>query len=42
MEKGKIGLGFMSMKNRLDAINGSLEIDTTQGVGTTIMVEIEK
>ena len=42
MEKGKRGLGFRSMKNRLDAVNGSLEIDTAKGAGTTIMVEIEK
>lgn len=42
MKKGRRGLGFKSMKNRLDAVNGSLEIDTAKGAGTTIMVEIEK
>ncbi|MFD1292353.1 tetratricopeptide repeat protein [Lutibacter holmesii] len=36
------GLGFKSMKNRLDAINGHLEIDSVLGRGTTILVEIDK
>lgn len=40
-EKGR-GLGFKSMQNRLDAINGFLEIDSMPGRGTTILVEINK
>ncbi|MDN3641555.1 tetratricopeptide repeat protein [Lutimonas halocynthiae] len=40
-EKNK-GLGFQSMRNRLDAINGFLEIDSRIGRGTTILVEINK
>ncbi|GGZ74796.1 tetratricopeptide repeat protein [Algibacter mikhailovii] len=36
------GLGFQSMRNRVDAINGFLEIDSRIGSGTTILVEINK
>jgi PAS domain S-box-containing protein len=36
------GLGLKSMQNRLDAINGFLEIDSAPGRGTTILVEINK
>lgn len=36
------GLGFKSMKNRLDAINGFLEVDSRIGKGTSILVEINK
>ena len=42
LNKEKNGLGFMSMQNRLDAINGFLEIDSQIGRGTTILVEINK
>ena len=42
IKKEGSGLGFKSMKNRLDAINGFLEIDSTIGRGTTILVEINK
>jgi signal transduction histidine kinase len=40
-EKGS-GLGFKSMQNRLDAINGFLEINSVPGQGTEILVEINK
>lgn len=36
------GLGIKSMKNRLDVINGFLEIDSKIGRGTSILVEINK
>lgn len=36
------GLGFQSMKNRLDAIDGFLEIDSKIGNGTTIIIQINK
>ncbi|OIQ27695.1 MAG: hypothetical protein BM564_11475 [Bacteroidetes bacterium MedPE-SWsnd-G2] len=42
MKSKNRGLGFKSMKNRLDAINGHLEIDSVEGEGTTLLVEIEK
>lgn len=45
MEKVKqnaAGLGFKSMQNRLDAINGFLEVDSVIGKGTSILVEISK
>lgn len=34
------GFGLTSMQNRIDAINGHLEIDSSPGKGTVIMVEI--
>lgn len=40
--ESKKGLGFQNIKNRLDAINGSLEVDSQEGQGTTIIVEISK
>jgi PAS domain S-box-containing protein len=36
------GMGFKSMKNRLDAINGILDISSFPGKGTTVLVEINK
>ncbi|MGI9530079.1 tetratricopeptide repeat protein [Lutimonas sp.] len=36
------GIGFKSMQNRLDAINGFLDIDSQPGRGTNIVVQIEK
>lgn len=42
LKKEGEGLGFVSMKNRLDAINGSLEIDSEIGEGTTVLVHIDK
>jgi PAS domain S-box-containing protein len=42
INKDTSGLGFKSMQNRLDAINGFLEIDSVTGRGTTIIVEINK
>lgn len=36
------GLGFQSMHNRLEAVNGFLEIDSYIGKGTSIIVEIDK
>ena len=36
------GLGFRSMRNRVEAINGILEIDSRPGKGTSILVEINK
>lgn len=36
------GLGFRSMRNRVEAINGILEIDSRIGKGTSILVEINK
>ncbi|KXX68300.1 tetratricopeptide repeat protein [Flammeovirga sp. SJP92] len=40
--KDKEGHGFRNIRNRLDAINGSLEVDSREGDGTTIIVEISK
>lgn len=42
LKKESTGLGFKSMRNRLDAINGYLEIDSVIGKGTSILVEISK
>jgi signal transduction histidine kinase len=42
INKEDSGLGFKSMKNRLEAIDGHLEIDSKIGRGTTILVEINK
>ncbi|ANQ50289.2 PAS domain S-box protein [Flammeovirga sp. MY04] len=36
------GLGFKGMKNRLDAIGGFLEIESREGRGTTLLIEINK
>ena len=36
------GIGFKSMQNRLDAINGFLEINASPGRGCTILVEVNK
>lgn len=41
LEEGK-GLGFKSMQNRLDAINGFIEINSQPGKGTSLLVEINK
>ncbi len=42
LDNEKAGMGFKSMKNRLDAINGILDISSFPGKGTTILVEINK
>ncbi|MFD1292361.1 two-component regulator propeller domain-containing protein [Lutibacter holmesii] len=36
------GFGFQSMRNRLEAIDGFLEIESRIGQGTTIIIEINK
>ncbi|OHX67065.1 hypothetical protein NH26_12285 [Flammeovirga pacifica] len=40
--KKNSGLGFKGMKNRLDAIGGFLEIESREGRGTTLLIEINK
>ncbi|MBB3699761.1 tetratricopeptide repeat protein [Flammeovirga yaeyamensis] len=40
--KEESGLGFKGMKNRLDAIGGFLEIESKEGRGTTLVIEINK
>ncbi|WP_044210327.1 tetratricopeptide repeat protein [Flammeovirga sp. OC4] len=40
--KEETGLGFKGMKNRLDAIDGFLEIESREGRGTTLLIEINK
>ncbi|MBD0399791.1 tetratricopeptide repeat protein [Flammeovirga sp. EKP202] len=40
--KEETGLGFKGMKNRLDAINGFLEVESREGRGTTLLIEINK
>ncbi|MBB6461477.1 sensor histidine kinase [Flammeovirga kamogawensis] len=40
--KANTGLGFKGMKNRLDAIDGFLEIESREGRGTTLLIEINK
>ncbi|NLR93039.1 tetratricopeptide repeat protein [Flammeovirga agarivorans] len=40
--KEESGMGFKGMKNRLDAIDGFLEVESKEGRGTTILVEINK
>lgn len=42
LDQNNQGLGFKSMKNRLDAINGVLDVSSFPGKGTTILVEINK
>ncbi|NLR93040.1 sensor histidine kinase [Flammeovirga agarivorans] len=37
-----MGLGFKGMKNRLDAIDGFLEVESREGRGTTLLIEINK
>jgi signal transduction histidine kinase len=34
------GLGLMSMKNRVEALNGTIEIDSKKKKGTHILIEI--
>ncbi|NME71915.1 tetratricopeptide repeat protein [Flammeovirga aprica] len=36
------GIGFKSMKNRLDAVGGFLEVESREGRGTTLLIEINK
>lgn len=36
------GLGFQSMRNRLEAIDGFLEVDSRVNQGTTIIIQINK
>ncbi|WP_242427324.1 sensor histidine kinase, partial [Flammeovirga pacifica] len=40
--KENTGMGFKGMKNRLDAIDGFLEIESREGRGTTLLIEINK
>ncbi|MBD0399790.1 two-component regulator propeller domain-containing protein [Flammeovirga sp. EKP202] len=40
--KDNSGIGFKGMKNRLDAIGGFLEIESREGRGTTLLIEINK
>ncbi len=42
IEKSSSGLGFQSMRNRLEAVNGFLEIDSRINGGTTLLIEINK
>lgn len=42
IKKKGTGLGFKSMQNRLDAINGYLEVNSRPGKGTSILVEIDR
>ncbi|NME71916.1 sensor histidine kinase [Flammeovirga aprica] len=40
--KEKAGLGFIGIKNRLDAIGGFLEVESREGKGTTLLIEVNK
>ncbi|OIQ30826.1 MAG: hypothetical protein BM564_01030 [Bacteroidetes bacterium MedPE-SWsnd-G2] len=42
MQREGNGMGFKSMQNRLDAIDGFLEINSQPGRGTSLLVEINK
>lgn len=42
LKDGSRGLGIKSMRNRIDAISGVLEIDSAPGRGTMVMVQISK
>jgi signal transduction histidine kinase len=42
IKENESGLGFRSMRNRVEAIEGIIEIDSQIGRGTSILVEINK
>ncbi len=39
--KGRNGLGLKNIEERVQAINGSLSIDSLPGKGTSIYIELE-
>lgn len=40
LNKGKKGIGIRNITSRMDKLNGSFHIDTTEGQGTTISLNI--